>query len=302
MGQRTLLQKIILFIVKMGGTIPLQTFRNSIKTPLLGDSLYYERNNGIGKALGHIWLMDSTQKIITTGNYAYYREKPQYALVTDSAVLMQYSDTDTLHIHADTLISVVTDTVKNDRKIRAFRHVKIFKPDLQGKCDSLTYLTSDSTMRLYNKPVLWSGENQLSSEYIELHMANKKLNSMILFNNAFAASKEDTGKYNQIKGKKMTGFFKDNKLFKVNVSGNGQTLFHAKENEIIIGINKAVCSDIIIYINNNKIQKTIFLTQPDATFFPLSKTPPEDRSLRDFKWYEKSRPLTKNDIFKWVEE
>ena len=154
----------------------------------------------------------------------------------------------------------------------------------------------------YNKPVFWSGENQLTSEYVELHLANEKLSSIVLINNAFVASKEDTGKFSQIRGKKMIGFFRDNKLYKVTVSGNGQTLIHAKEKNVIIGLNKAICSDIVIYISNNEIQRTLFLKQPDATFYPLNKIPAEEKSLSDFKWYEKSRPLSKKDIFKWVEE
>ena len=272
------------------------------KQLLRGDSLYYERNKGFGKAFGHIWLIDSTQRVISTGNRALYHEKPQYAMITDSAVFMQYNDIDTMHVHADTLISVATDTSNNERIIRAFMHVRIFKPDMQGKCDSLTYTTTDSTMKLYNKPVLWTESNQMTSNYIELHMANQKLHTANFYDNSFIISEEDTIKFNQIKGRKMIGYFKDNELFKVDVFGNGQTLYYTKDKNIIVGMNKAESSDLVVYINKKHIKKIVFLTKPEAMLVPLSKVTKSESFFKDFKWYEKSRPKTKEDIFNWVEE
>lgn len=271
------------------------------KQLIKSDSLYYERNTGTGKAFRNIWMIDSAQNIIITGNYAWYREKPQYAIISDSVVLMQYTNDDTMYIHSDTIKSIA-DSANKERTIRAYFHTKIFKNNLQGKCDSLTYTTADSTIRLFIKPVLWSDENQITSEYIELQMANNKLNTAHFYNNSFIISKEDTGKFNQIKGRKMTGYFKDNELNQVFVSGNGQTVYYAKDSSGIIGINKAESSDLKIYLENRKVKRIVFLTQPNATLYPPEKAPMEEQKLHGFKWYEKSRPLSKNDIFLWQDE
>jgi lipopolysaccharide assembly outer membrane protein LptD (OstA) len=276
-------------------------FLRSDKQKLLGDSLYYERNNGIGRAFKHIWIIDTTQQVLITGNYAQYREKPEYAMITDSAVFMQYSGKDTLYVHADTLLSI-GDSAKKEKTIRAFNHVKLFRWDMQGKCDSLTYTTSDSTVRLFYNPVLWSDENQMTSDYIELHLANKKLNTVNFYNTAFVISKEDSVKYSQIKGRKMTGYFKENELYKVVVSGNGQTVYYAKDKDEYIGVNKAESSDLVIYLENRKIKKIVFLTQPSAILYPLEKAPINELILRDFKWYSHSRPLNRFEIFKWYDE
>ncbi len=274
----------------------------SSKQYLSGDSLYYERDNGIGRAFHNIYLIDSTQKVIITGNYASYREKPEYAMVTDSAVLMQYGDLDTMFVHADTMKSIALDTTNVDKIIRAYYHVRIFKPDMQGKCDSLTYSTSDSTLRMFHSPVLWNAENQMVSDYIEFHMANQKMNTVNMYEGSFITSKEDSGKYNQIKGKKMIGYFKDNQIYKVYVSGNGQTIYYPKDKDQIIGMNKAICSDMDIYLENKKIKRIVFLTQPDATLYPLTKVPVSESFFKGFKWLGNERPKSKGDIFKWVTE
>ncbi len=277
-------------------------YLKSDKQLLKGDSLYYERNTGIGRAFMHIWIIDSTQQVIITGNYARYCEKPQYSMITDSAVFMQFSDKDTMFVHADTLKSLA-DSLNKEKTIRAYYHVKIFKSDMQGKSDSLTYTTGDSTIRMFIKPVLWSNQNQMTSEYIELHLANKKPNTINFYNNSFIISKEDSGKYSQIKGRKMIGYFKDDELYKVTVNGNGETVYYVKEkNDSIVGVNKAESSDLVIYRANKRIEKIVFLTKPDAILYPLDKAPAEELKLRDFKWYTKSRPNSRFDIFNWQEE
>jgi lipopolysaccharide export system protein LptA len=266
-----------------------------------GDSLYYERNTGIGRAFRNISLSDSAQQVTITGNYAQYREKPQYSMITDSAVFMQYSDKDTMFVHADTLKSIA-DSMNKEKTVRAYFHVKLFKSDLQGKCDSLTYTTMDSTIRMFIKPVLWSNENQMTSEYIELHLANKKPHTINFYNNSFIISKDDTGKFSQIKGRKMIGYFKKDSLYKIAVNGNGQTVYYVKDKDSIVGVNKAESSDLVIYRANKKIQKIVFLTKPDATLYPLEKAPAAELILRDFRWYTLSRPASKTDIFNWKDE
>lgn len=276
-------------------------YLKSGKKLLKGDSLYYERTNGIGRAFNNIMLIDSSQQVIINGNRANYIENPEYAMITDSAVLMMYTKKDTMFVHADTLKSFA-DSANKEKTIRAFFHVKLYKPDLQGMCDSLTYTTADSTVRMFIKPVLWSDENQLTSEYIELHLANKQLNTANFYNNSFIISKKDTNMFDQIKGRKMIGYFKENQLYKVSVNGNGQTVYYVPDKNQIVGMNKALSSDLLIFLENKKIKKILFLTKPDATLYPLDKIPQEDVKLRDFKWYTSSRPKEKSEIFIWQPE
>lgn len=268
---------------------------------LKGDSLFYDRNKGIGKAWRNIFLIDSVQNMIVTGNYAYYTNKPQFVLITDSAVFMYYNAIDTLFIHADTLWSL-TDSITLHRHVKCYKHVKIFKPDLQGKCDTLTYNTADSTMQLFGKPVLWNNQNQISAQHIKLFMANQKPKQTEMTGFPFIIQEIDTGKYNQIKGKLMKGYFKNNQLNKVEVLGNGQTIYYASDNNNPLGINKAESANLDIYLENKKISRINMKTKPDATMIPLQLTTPEDIKLKGFKWYSKQRPLNRFDIFRWENE
>lgn len=275
-------------------------YLKSEKRLLKGDSLYYERDNGIGKAFNNIKLIDSTRNIHLLGNKAFYRENPEYAMITDSTVLLQFNEKDTLFLHADTILSKA-DSSNTQKFIKAFYHVKFFRPDLQGKCDSLTYTTFDSTMRMFSKPILWHGVSQISADHIEMHLANQNINNVVFTGNAFIASKEDNSKFNQVKGKKMTAYFADGKFNKMHVSGNGQSVYYAKDKDVVIGANKAICSNINLYMKEGKINRIVFLEQPDATFYPLHKIKQEDVSLKGFSWQDHLRPMEMKDIFLWAE-
>ena len=269
------------------------------KQTIKGDSLYYEKANGYGEAFHNVELVDAGQKIILKGNFATYNQITEDAMITDKAELIQITDTDSIYIHADTLTSEV-DT--NGYKIvKGFYRVKMFKSNLQGKCDSMSYSFSDSVIRLYYEPVLWSDENQLTSEYIEIKTRNNKIEELHLIKLAFIISQEDTVKFNQIKGKDMVCYFKNNELYRVNVNGNGQTVYYPKDKNEIIGVNKAESSDLVIFLEDNEVKEIIFYTKPDAILYPLDKAPQNELKLKDFIWLELHRPAKKEDIFTLIE-
>ncbi len=265
---------------------------------IMGDSLYYNQGTGFGKAFDNVEVHDSTQSVIIKGNYAIYNRSPERAMVTDSALFIQYSENDTLFVHADTLRSD-PDSSGSYNILRAYYRVKLFKEDLQGKCDSLSYNYNDSVIHLHRAPVLWSEENQLSADLIKIHTWNKKLDFIEMNQSAFIISEEDSAKFNQIKGKDMTGYFREGELYKIDVIGNGQTVYFAIENDEIVGVNQAESSNLTIFIRDKKIYRIVMITKPDGIFNPLEEVSDDQLILKGFVWYEKARPKTKWDIFKW---
>lgn len=266
---------------------------------IYGDSLFYNRNTGYGRALNNVNLVDSSRNATLFGMYGEYFEKSDKAMVTDSAMLIQVQDIDTLFLHADTIRGF--QNPDSSRIIKAYYHVRFFRNNIQGKCDSLTYLASDSVMILNGLPVMWSEENQITSEWMEIYMANKKISHVEIINSSFIVAQKDTSMFDQIKGKNMTGYFKDNELHTIRVKGNGQTVYYPKDGNDIMGVNTAESTDIAIYLTDGKIDRINYITKPDATMHPLDKAPQELLKLKGFQWLEHIRPKSKEDIFRWVE-
>jgi lipopolysaccharide export system protein LptA len=266
------------------------------------DTLTYIKANGFGRAVGNVEMVDTAQNVIIKGNFAIYHPDNERALVTDSALLIQVTEGDSLFIHADTIRSDLDSTAKY-RILKAYHKVRMFRQDLQGKCDSLCYSTVDSTLQFHGRPVLWSDSSQLTADFIQMFMVNQKIDRMELRNSAFMISREDTAKYTQIKGKTMMGYFKNGRIQKLVVKGNGQTIYFLKEEKSVdyIGMNKTSSTDVIIYMKDNKPDNIVLITKPEGTLFPMNEVTQEEMYLKDFKWQEDKKPKRKEDIFKWVE-
>ncbi|MDD5570649.1 MAG: OstA-like protein [Bacteroidales bacterium] len=261
-----------------------------------GDSLFFDRNKGFGKAIGKVTLIDTLQKIIVKGDYSEYFEKTGNSFITGNTFLSQIIEDDTLFLHADTLRSV-SDSTKTRKTLFAYHKAKFFKTDIQGMCDSLVYALSDSVIKLYFTPVLWSDENQLTAKYTEMRLKNKQIESIYMNEDAFIISQKDTSRYNQIKGTNMIGYVKNNELYKVFVNGNGETIYYIEDSKgKYMGINKAESENMIIYLKDKKVRRIKFINKPKAVLHPPENNDRSELYLKDFIWHENKRPLTKLDI------
>ena len=260
-----------------------------------GDSLFYDRTKGLGIAIRNVIINDTVQHIVSTGQYAEYRENDGYFFITDSTVATIISDNDSLFLHSDTLW-VTFDTAQEARTLLAYHSARFFRNDLQGQCDSLVYDFTDSIITLNDSPILWTKSNQLTADTIKLLVRNNTVDKMYLINSAFIISlnKTDLKSYDQLKGKIMTGYLSDGHLKKIFVNGNAETLYYVREDDgSLIGIDKAESSDI---------SSIVYLVKPTETLYPEKDLPESERKLKNFKWYSEERPKSKMDIFRKVND
>lgn len=270
----------------------------SSKQEIKGDSLYYNRKMGIGEAFRNVVFYDSTQQLILKGNYGHFQENPEKSMLTDSALFIQIlNKDDSLFLHADTLRSKLDSTNKY-KIISAYFHVKMFSKSLQGLCDSLAYSFADSVIRFYGEPYIWSDAHQLSAEFIEVYTHMNQPDRLEMYKESFIISKEDSLYFNQIKGKNMTGYFRNGEIYRFNISGNGQSIYFPKDEEKIVGVNFAESSDIILFLENKKIKEIKFLKQPDMRLLPKDKITLDNIKLEGFVWKLHERPKSVKDIFR----
>lgn len=278
------------------------------KQKMSGDSIYYDRKKKIGRAVKNVKIVDPEQKLTIKGKHAIHYEIIDLSVVTGNVLLMKRFEEDTLFLHADTLKALGNtkemnpnkDSLNKDKTLFAYHKVKFFKSDLQGKCDSLIYTTVDSILKMYGRPIMWSDIHQLTADSISATMGTHSIKYMELKNDAFIVSEEDTLMFNQMRGKYMKGFFKKNDLYRVNVEGNGQTIYYVKEDEKISAVNRTDCSDLHIYVANKEVDKITFLTKPESTMYPINQVKLSEFRLKGFSWRIKERPLNSKDIFKWI--
>lgn len=267
---------------------------------LTGDSMYYERYTGYGQVFRNAVLVDTAKNIILEGQYGEVRRKQGFAFMTGRAVAIMIDKKDSLFMHSDTIWSTF-DTGQNLNNVLAYYKVKFYRKDLQGLCDSMVYHGSDSTMTMYHDPVLWAEKNQLTADSIILAIRNGRADSMVLYYSAFIISRDDTDKFNQVKGRVMVGYFNSkNEIYKIRVLGNAETIYFVREEDRnLIGINKAVASDMLIYLEKNELSTITYITEPVASLSPEKDVSVYDLKLKGFHLITGRRPASKEDIFTW---
>lgn len=260
------------------------------------DSLYYDRNNNFASATDNIQITDTINHIILKGNYAEYFEQLDSAFVIKKAMSILNTNQDSLFMHGDTILF----TGKPEKRIiRAYHHVKFFKSDMSGKCDSIYSNQGTGLTQMFKNPILWSNESQITGDSIQLlsDLETDQLDSLKVLNNTFIISMDSLG-FNQIKGRNLLGKFEENDLRFVDIIGNAEVIhFVRNESKDLIGIEKTSCSEIEFILRDGNIEHSIFKVDPEGETYPPSKLPENARKLRGFQWREDEKPLTKEDIF-----
>jgi len=261
---------------------------------LIGDSIYYNRTIGKGELFGRVNISDTIEKFIIRGEYANYQDRPENAFVTGSPLYTMLAGEDSVHIHGDTL-RIITNRY-GQKKIKVYPNALIYKQDFQGKCDSLIYNESDSIINMYVEPVLWNGKSQLTARDIILKLRNNSIDSIFMIKDAFILTEVDSVKYDQIRGKNMSGNFIDNQLRNLVVVGNGQTVYTVVDKGEQQGINRADCSDLIVRFKDGDVYQVIFIEKPDAKMYPIDQIPSGELFLRGFNPRLDEKPKSKQDL------
>lgn len=196
---------------------------------LTGDTLYYVRSLGYGEAFGNMILTDSIRQSAIEGDYGFYNELTDSAFVTGHARALEYSRPDTLYMHGDTIRSFMLED--STHVMIANPRVRIYRVDLQGICDSLTYMERDSILYMNRHPVVWTGQRQIFGNIIQVHLNDTTVDWAKLPDFGFMAEYVDEDFFNQLTGKEMLALMEDGELRHLDVSGNVQGILLPQEND-----------------------------------------------------------------------
>jgi len=263
---------------------------------LKGDSLYYNKNKKYGKAINNVALIDTVENMTVFGGIAEYFEAEEKVIISEKPMLELLFENDTLFMHAKQFLS---QQQEGNKKVLAYPKVKFFGRDFQGKCDSLSYNFTDSIVEMFDRPILWSDEFQITADSLQFLVHKGKISRMFLRPNPMIIAQEDSLDYNQIKGKYMTAYFSENKMIRMDVEGSGQSIFIVTDEETNdkIGVNYTESTDLILYFKDNRIDMVNYEVKPNSLTTPYQDIEKKDRYLKGFKWRRAEQPKTKEDIF-----
>lgn len=293
------------------GVLQTNAFIDREKEYIAGDSLYYNKKEGLSIGKGNVVIRDTSNQIEFTGDYARSSEKERFAFITGHALAKRFEEEeDTLYIHADTLYNYL-DTLNDPKLVLGYRNVKLFKSDMQGVCDSLSYDRKAGTMNMYTEPVLWAKKAQLSSDTITVFEKEGDIRRAFLRMNALTVTEVDTGKYyNQIGGKTLNAYFDSVEIRRIDIEGNAKTVMFLEDEEekdtvIIVersGMNRIYASNLSFYMQGGEIKAATYRESPDGRMYPMNQIKKDEEKVDGFKWDNSRRPISWQTMIMTSEE
>lgn len=252
--------------------------------------LYYDEKEKYYEAMENVSVFNKERNVEVFGEEGKYWEGRKYSKVYGNALVRKYFEKDTLHMIADTLISQDSEEASK-RFLQAFSNMRMIKSDIAGRSDSMVYIYSDSTIYLFGDPVIWNNKSQITADSIRFLIADEEIDKAFLQDNAFAVTKDTISNYNQIRGRKMTGYFLEGQMRKLDVEGNGESLYFALENDTTIrGVNKLLCGRILMHFREGQVSSINHTIKPEATFTPPHLLEEDQTQLRGFEWRQEEQP------------
>ena len=270
---------------------------------IVGDSVFRNARDGKNYAYWNVVMTDSINKNRLTGDYAEYDDSTGYAMATNNAVAMDFSQKDTLFMHADTfkIFTYNNNTDSVYRVMHAFRKVRAYRPDVQAVCDSLVYNSLDSCMVMYRDPIVWNQGQQLFGEEIRVYMNDSTIDWAHVIGQAFSAEQmPDTIHFNQVSSKEMKAFFKNGEMRESQAIDNVLSVYYPIDDSdsTLIGLNYLETPLLKMFLEKRKM-KRMWIEKPKGTLYPMTQIPPDKYFLPQYAWFDYIRPLNKQDIFKW---
>ncbi len=257
----------------------------------------------------HLKRVEATPLAAQLGHDALARNLAADSVLRERAVIPSGGEADSLLAGAIASLSrPPTDTLPQDslahdtattRIIKAHYNVRLFKSDLQAVADSVYYGYPDSMMRFFGHPMIWAQGSQLNADTIFMQIRNEQMDNMLLVGNAFMVNTQlDSVKYNQVKGRKITGFFRGNALERIFVDGNAESIYYLvdEKRKAYSDMYHSRSSRIKILVDSNAITHFIPIRNIDGKIYPLTLVPREAEILDGFVWKPTDRPISKEDL------
>ena len=309
------------------------------KNILHADSIHYDKKQETGFGYNNVKMIDTAEKTIISGERSYSNQKTGIMWITEHTLLTKLMDKDTMFATADSMFaydrkiklfktnvsdslkiiqkdtlltheerSKIQDKILNDSLnyidkdstvLKAYHHVKIFKTDMQGLADTMIYSTYDSTLTLYHLPVMWEKKNQISGKKITVFFSKNKTDKITIPENTFIIEQIDSLHFNQIKGKMLWAYFKDDTLRRIDIIGNAQAVYYLQnDKKRLQGVNLIESSKLTVNEKAGKLDQITFIKKPVAKILPIKGLNVKEIEIKGFVWQDYRKPKSKADLFK----
>ena len=258
---------------------------------LYGDSIYFDQQENYASASGKVKVLDSINESRLSAEFAQIFKAKDSLVATGEAIIAKRVENDSLYVHASYLFVTGPDKA---RDLLAYPNAQFFKTDFSGISDSIVVTNEKGITELIGDPIIWSGESQLTGNYMYFtnEPESNALDSLYVIENAFISAFDTIAQlgYNQAKGVSLEGRFLNNGLESALLNKNAEVIYYLYDDKgALIGINQTTCSAIQLNFEEGEISKITFLRNPNGTLYPYQDFPEDQKLLEGFEWHGEKR-------------
>ncbi|NNE27527.1 MAG: hypothetical protein HKN09_11850 [Saprospiraceae bacterium] len=260
------------------------------------DTTEYFKGPDKGTSVGGVIWEDTIEQRYLYTDILYFKDSTGYfeaVSQNERPMFVQVLDGDSLYVVSDRLRR--GELSDSTGYIEAVGNVQILKSDFHGVCDSLYYSEVDSTFSLFRNPICWADTTQILGDTIKIILKDSSIHRLDALMNAFIITKVSPSFYNQISAKNIISYLEEEKLKRMEASGNATSLYMTQDEEdAFVGPNKTLCTEIIFYFKNDSLSHVKFLTQPDSELTPIDQAGKAELFLNGFNWQPERKPISVN--------
>ncbi|MGB4959299.1 MAG: LptA/OstA family protein, partial [Saprospiraceae bacterium] len=220
------------------------------------------------------------------------KDTAEFVTLLDSTLFS--SDTSLTISRGDSIFTGIIDTIDY---FVGYPNVRMYKSDMQAVCDSLVFNQKDSIFTLHRLPFVWSDSSQISGDTIDILLASKSIDRMLVRSGATILSTEDLLFFDQIEGRFVEAYFRDSKIYRMDVNGNANIVYYMKDKEkAYIGINTTEASSMSFLLDDNKITDIRNFVEPKSKIIPMKKADHGALKVKGFLWNADHRPANQYDL------
>lgn len=174
----------------------------------------------------------------------------------------------------------------------AYHRARFFKQDLQGVADSMVVVERDSMLYMFRKPIVWTGERQVTGNRIDVHFNDSTADWALLPESGMLSEHVDEDFYNQLAGKKLLATFADQTLKTLDVSGNVETIFLPQESDSTYNrVVTAESSYLTLEMDSGRMERLKMWPEVSGNVIPIFLIKKQQQYLRQFRWWGALRPV-----------
>lgn len=271
---------------------------------ITGDSLYYDDKTGQSEGYGDVIYVDKKNNNSLLCQRFNYNEKTGKGWATGKLLAKDYSQKDTLYVHADS-VKLFTYNINTDsvyRLAHCFRHVRAYRTDVQAVCDSMVANSKDSCLTMYRDPIVWNANRQLLGEVIKIYMQDSTVREAHVLGQALSVEQmPDSVHFNQLSSRDMFAYFVEGNVRRNDAISNVRSIYYSvdEKDSTLIGLNYLETDTMRMYISPQRKLEKIWTCRFEATLYPMTQIPPGKERLEAFGWFDYVRPLNKDDLYEW---